>query len=185
MKLGIVITNRNRPEPLSACLTSLAAQTVHTHWVCISDLGSSKIEARKLRGLAEEFAVSYLRIEHHEWNKGLAFNTTLKHMSPCSHVMQLDADMLLHPGLLATLQNDLRTNDCVVHVPRDIDPRQVGRLRYDGGVGGFTRLLGKSAPRGPYCVGGCATFPHQWLMDTGGIDEAFVAPKGCCVPGRT
>ncbi len=173
MRLGIVITNRNRPGPLSACLTSLVVQRARPQWVVLVDLGSSYSHRAALKRQARHYRVTYLRAEHPEWNKGLAFNTALKHMPGSSHVMQLDADMILHPHLLQNIRTELSEYDCIVHVPRDVHPRVLGRS-YSGNLAAFERLHKKSTPRGPYCVGGCATFPWQWLMDTGGIDEEFI-----------
>ena len=90
---GIVITNRDRPQPLHSCLTSLATQSRTPHWVVIADLGSQPGNADCLRKLSDEFQISYLRIDHFgAWKQALAFNTALRNMPWASHIVQLDAE---------------------------------------------------------------------------------------------
>jgi GT2 family glycosyltransferase len=77
--VGVIITNRDRSDPLDACLASLSAQTEPPDWVVLSDLSSSERHRVALTALAASYQISYLRIEHQgEWNKSLAFNTALR-----------------------------------------------------------------------------------------------------------
>src|SRR6266513_5559081 len=102
---GVIITNRDRTNPLDACLGSLSVQETPPAWVVLADLGSQPPYRAALTALADRYLVSYLRIGYRgQWNKSLAFNTAfrwaLDHLPAVTHVIQLDADAILHPRLL-------------------------------------------------------------------------------------
>jgi hypothetical protein len=172
-ELGIIITNRDRPQPLSHCLQSLAVQTAPPAWVAIADLGSSQRAAAELEALAERFGVSYLHIAHDgPWNQALAFNTALRHMPAVAHVVQLDADMMLHPYLLAFTQRGLQTVEALCCVPSYVSAHLVPK-DYDGSWSKFRQVLSVAYGGNKLSRGGYAVFPRDWLMANGGYDEAY------------
>src|SRR5690242_8724400 len=147
---GAIITNRNRIGPMDACLASLAAQETPPAWVVIADLGSDESSAAALRELADKYAVSYLRIEHHgPWNKCLAFNTgfraALRRLFRPSHVIQLDADMVLHPQLLFTTVETLHRVAAMYCAPRKA-PADVAPWWPADGIDGFRRMIEQCGP---------------------------------------
>jgi glycosyltransferase involved in cell wall biosynthesis len=174
INLGIVITNRDRAKPLRNCLVSLAVQPIQPRWVVIADLGSKPQTADQLHEIADEFAISYLHIAYFgPWNRSLAFNTALRNMPEVSHVVQLDADMILHPFLLPITVRALEQRDafsCVTsYLPLDrvLEP-------YDGSCRAFRRILSVSCAGHKMARGGYMVFPREWLLRTRGFDEAYL-----------
>jgi hypothetical protein len=171
--LGVIITNRNRPGPLNACLRSIAAQTGRPAWVVIADLGSDPWSAAVLEELADCFMISYLQIDYPgTWNQGLAFNTALRHMPAAGHVIQLDADFILHPYMLEFTQRGLRLVDAMCCVPSYVDVLEVPE-QYDGSVEAFSRLLGRSYGGNKLSRGGYVVMPRDWMLANGSYDEAY------------
>src|SRR5215831_16360621 len=125
-EFGIIITNRDRPQPLRHCLRSLADQVLPPAWVVIADLGSSPTRAAELQAMAHNFSISYLGIAYDgTWNQALAFNTALRRMPRADHVIQLDADMILHPYLLAFTNRGLQSADALCCVPSYVTAHSV------------------------------------------------------------
>jgi Glycosyl transferase family 2 len=171
--LGIIITNRDRPDPLNACLRSLAAQVARPAWVAIADLGSSDDGAAALEEIADCFMISYLQIPYFDqWNQALAFNTALRHMPAVRHVIQLDADFILHPYLLQFTQQALATVDAMCCVPSYVDVREVP-AEYDGSASSFGRLLSKAYGGNRLSRGGYVVAPRDWLITNRAFDEAY------------
>jgi len=174
VELGIIITNRNRPEPLRKCLLSLAVQKTSPKWVVIADLGSDPRLALTLRRLTDEYGISYLEISYpHAWSPAPAFNTALRHMPAASHVVQLDADMILHPDLLEiTVQALTRCQafSCTASYAREVDNLE----RYEGSLASYCWLLCSSWRGVPWARGGYMVFPREWLLASRGMDESFV-----------
>jgi hypothetical protein len=172
-EIGIVITNRDRPRPLRNCLVSLAAQNSPPAWVAIADLGSSDLAANELELLAESFGVSCLHIGYDgPWNQALAFNTALRYMPPVSHVVQLDADMMLHPYLLTFTQRGLTTVNALCCVPSYLSSVLVP-VNYDGGWNSFRQLLSLAYGGNKLSRGGFVCLPRDWLIENRGYDEAY------------
>src|ERR1700690_191262 len=124
---GVIITNRDRTEPLEGCLGSLAVQDAPPAWVLLADLGSRPSHRSAMAALARRYQVSYLRIEYSgPWNKSLAFNTAfrlaLRSLPAVTHVIQLDADIILHPHVLSRTAAQLRTVSAFCCVPRLAPP---------------------------------------------------------------
>jgi hypothetical protein len=172
--VGIVITNRDRVAPLAACLLSLAAQDTSPAWVALADLGSSTEAASHLARLARRYGVSYLRVEHTgRWNQALAFNTALRHMPATSHVIQLDADMILHPALLRITIAALARCDALAAVPSYV-PAAAVPVDYAGTEAAFRALAAQAVGGHPYSRGGFMVVARDWLFAHGAYDEAYV-----------
>ena len=172
-EFGIIITNRDRPQPLHYCLQSLAAQVLSPAWVVIADLGSSPAGVAELQALADKFAISYLRIAYvGTWNQALAFNTALRHMPPVDHVIQLDADMILHPYLLAFTQRGLQGVEALCCVPSYVTAHLVPE-DYNGGWRMFRELLSVAYGGNRLSRGGYVALPRDWLIANGAYDEAY------------
>ena len=172
-ELGIIITNRDRPQPLRQCLRSLTAQVSPPAWVVISDLGSSASAASELEALARDYSVSYLQIAYAgTWNQALAFNTALRRMPPVTHVVQLDVDMILHPYLLAFTQCGLKSVDALCCVPSYISAHHVPD-DYDGSWRMFRQMLSVAYGGNRLSRGGYVVLPRDWLIANGGYDETY------------
>jgi hypothetical protein len=171
--LGIIITNRDRVDPLNACLRSLASQVARPTWVAIADLGSSDDGAAALEEIADCFMISYLKISYFDqWNQALAFNTALRHLPAVHHVIQLDSDFILHPYLLQFTQQALTTVDAMCCVPSYVDVREVP-VEYDGSASSFGRLLSKAYGGNRLSRGGYVVLPRDWLIANRAFDEAY------------
>ena len=174
LSFGVIITNRDRCEPLQACLTSLASQTLSPAWVALADLGSTPAGAQTLHNLARRFSVSYLRIEHQgAWNQALAFNTALRHMPKTTHAVQLDADMILHPDLLQLTCLAVARRGAFAVVPSYVKADAVP-AGYDGTRIAFRALAAQSVGGNPLSRGGFVTLPRDWLVEYGAYDEAYI-----------
>ncbi len=170
---GVIITNRDRSDPLDACLASLAAQTVRPAWVVLSDLSSGERHQVALVALAASYQISYLRIEHHGgWNKPLAFNTALRWMPAVECVVQLDADAILHPRLLSTTAAVLETADAFCCAPRFAPPHFTAWTT-PGDIARYQQMLTQCGPVGQWAVGVFMAVPMAWLLGERGMDEAF------------
>jgi GT2 family glycosyltransferase len=171
--LGVIITNRDRSDPLDACLASIAAQTAPPAWVVLADLSSSERHRVALAGLAGRYQISYLRIEHDgRWNKSLAFNTALRQMPAARCVVQLDADAILHPQLLSTTAALLGTVDAFCCAPR-LAPPQFSAWTTPGDIAQYQRMLTQCGPVSPWAIGVFMAVPRSWLMRERGMDEAY------------
>jgi hypothetical protein len=141
--------------------------------VTIADLGSSDDGAAALEEIADCFMISYLRISYFDlWNQALAFNTALRHMPAVRHVIQLDADFILHPYLLQFTQKALTTIDAMCCVPSYVDVREVP-VEYDGSASSFGRLLSKAYGGNRLSRGGYVVLPRDWLIANRAFDEAY------------
>lgn len=179
---GVIITNRDRTGPLAACLASLAVQDRPAAWVLLSDLSSGQPHRVTLTGLAERYGASYLRIEHDgAWNKSLAFNTAfrlaLRGLPAVTHVIQLDADMILHPRLLGTAAATLSAaasplSSSFYCAPRAAPP-ELDLWDVPGDLAGYERMLAQCGPVRPHAVGPFLVLPCAWLAGKRGFDEAF------------
>jgi len=174
---GVIITNRDRTPPLEACLRSLAVQDTPPAWVVLSDLGSQQPHRAVLTGLAERFGASYLRIDHQgTWNKSLAFNTAFRQalcsLPAVSHVIQLDADMILHPRLLSRAAAELGTASAFWCAPRT-GPSDLDTWTTPGDPAGYERMLAQCGPVLSWAVGVFMVLPCDWLARQCGFDEAF------------
>jgi glycosyl transferase family 2 len=174
---GVIITNRDRTLPLEACLRSLAVQDTPPAWVVLSDLGSQQPHRAVLTALAERFGVSYLRIEHEgTWNKSLAFNTAFRQalcsLPAVSHVIQLDADMILHPRLLSKAAAELGTASAFWCAPRT-GPSDLDTWTTPGDPADYERMLVQCGPVLRWAVGVFMVLPCDWLARQCGFDEAF------------
>jgi glycosyl transferase family 2 len=179
---GVIITNRNRSGPVDVCLASLAAQDRPATWVLLSDLSSGQSHRAALTGLAERYGASYLRIEHDgAWNKSLAFNTAfrlaLRGLPAVTHVIQLDADMILHPRLLAKAAAVLSAAASPLSssfycaprwAPPELDPWDV-----PGDPVSYARMLAQCGRVRVHAVGTFMVLPCGWLAGQRGFDETF------------
>ena len=179
---GVIITNRDRTGPLDACLASLAAQGRPAAWVLLSDLSSGQPHRAALTRLAERYGASYLRINHDgAWNKSLAFNTAFRLALRClpavTHVIQLDVDVILHPGLLGKTAAALSAAPSPLSsafycapraAPPGLDPWDV-----PGDLAGYERMLAQCGPVRTHAVGPFMVLPCTWLAGQRGFDEAF------------
>jgi GT2 family glycosyltransferase len=175
--VGVIITNRDRVAPMDACLASISVQEKSPTWVLVSDLGSAPECAAALRAFADRYAVSYLRVEHNgQWNKGLAFNTALRaalrRLPRPSHVIQLDADMILHPRLVTTTVDTLREVDAMYCAPRNA-PAGV-TWRPEAGIDGYRHMIEQCGPVVELASGPFMVLPVDWLERERGFDESFV-----------
>jgi hypothetical protein len=177
LSLGVIITNRDRTGPLDACLCSLAVQHTSPAWVVLADLGSQPPHRAELLALAGRYGVSYLGIDHAgAWNKSLAFNTAFRRAMTClpavSHVIQLDADAILHPGLLSAAAEALRTAAAFWCAPRMAPP---GLMSWPvpGEVPGFERMIAQCGPVVISAVGVFMVLPSAWVARRRGFDEDF------------
>jgi hypothetical protein len=174
----VIITNRDRTAPLEACLGSLAVQDTPPAWVLLADLGSRPPHRSVMTSLAERYQVSYLRVEHDgAWNKSLAFNTAfriaLRSMPAVTHVIQLDADVILHPHLLTRTVAELRAVSAFCCVPR-IAPRQLELWAPPGDPASYDRMLTQCGPVAfARAVGVFMVLPSGWLAAERGFDEAY------------
>lgn len=165
VSLGVIITNRDRVEPMERCFQWLEKQRFRPSWIILSDLGSSAKNAKRLKALCSRYGATYLRIEHSgPWIKGLAFNTALKRSPPASHVINLDADIILHPDTLQRMATELRTHGAVVVIPGELRPP----------FRSMVDAVRRSRMRDEWSLGGCVAYPKDWLLETRGIDEEFV-----------
>jgi hypothetical protein len=174
---GVIITNRDRTLPLEACLRSLAVQDTPPAWVVLSDLGSQQPHKAALTALADLHGVSYLRIDHDgAWNKSLAFNTAFRRalcsLPAVTHVIQLDADMILHPRLLSKAAAELRIASAFWCAPRMAPPDLEAWTR-PGDPAGYGRMLAQCEPVLSWAVGVFMVLPCDWLAGQRGFDEAF------------
>jgi hypothetical protein len=174
---GVIITNRDRTNPLEACLGSLSVQETPPAWVVLADLGSQPPHRAALTALADRYLVSYLRIGYRgQWNKSLAFNTAfrwaLDHLSPVTHVIQLDADALLHPRLLSKAAAELRSVSAFWCAPRMAPPGLEGWTP-PGDQARYEQLLGQCGPVLSLAVGVFMVLPSHWLAGQRGFDEDF------------
>lgn len=174
-RFGIVITNRNRPHGIENCLESIAHQTLKPEWVTLADLASGSEARCMLAWQAKRFGVSYLRIDYSgPWNKGLAFNTAVRHMAAVPYIVQVDADMIMAPDLLDHASGILAAHQAVAYIPRFASRVAIPR-HYDGTWKMFNRLLSKTRPsRSNWAIGGFIVLPRKWLFDNRGIDESYV-----------
>lgn len=173
---GVIIANRDRSQVLDACLGSLAVQETQPAWVMLSDLDSQQPHRAELTALAERYLVSYLRIDHDgPWNKSLAFNTAFRlalcSLPAVSHVIQLDADMILHPRLLRHAAAELRNVSCFCCASRPAPPGLEHWV--PGEAAGFERILAQCGRTTTLGVGGFLVLPCGWLAGQRGFDEAF------------
>jgi hypothetical protein len=176
-RFGVIITNRDRSPPLEACLSSLAAQDMPPAWVVLSDLGSQQPHRAALTALADRFGASYLRIDQDgAWNKSLAFNTAFRRalydLPAVTHVIQLDADMILHPRLLSEAAAQLRIFSAFWCAPR-VAPPELRAWATPGDAAGFGRMLAQCGPVLRWAVGVFMVFPSDWLALQRGFDETF------------
>jgi hypothetical protein len=170
--VGVVITNRNRCATLRACLAALSAQSRPPRWVAIADLGSDAAHAACLEQMAGEHAVSYLRIPHSgPWVKGVAFNSAIVRMPPAPFVLQLDADVVVHPFLLELATSALARVDGLAFVA---SYAQAPVDAYDGTLPAFGELLAAARWGTPWGFGGSYLLPRDWLLQHGGMDESYV-----------
>jgi hypothetical protein len=173
LSLGVIITNRDRSDPLDACLASLSAQTEPPAWVVLSDLSSSERHRVALTTLADRYQISYLRIEHHgEWNKSLAFNTALRQMPAVTRVIQLDADSIVHPELLSVAA--VGAADAFCCVPR-FAPPDFTMWATPGNLAQYERMLAQCGPVNQWAVGVFMAAPTSWLVRERGMDETFTS----------
>jgi hypothetical protein len=173
---GVIITNRDRSLPLNACLASLAVQDTPPAWVVLSDLGSGESHRAVLTALAERYGVSYLRVDRDgTWNKSLAFNTAfrlaLRALPAVTHVIQLDADMILHPGLLSKAAAEVTVASSFWCAPRLAPPELDAWI--PGDLVGFKRMIGQCGPVLQFAIGVFLVLPCDWLTCQRGFDEAF------------
>ena len=174
---GVIIPNRDRALPLDACLASLAAQDLRPAWVVLSDLSSRPPDRAVLTGLADRYGVSRIRIDHDgAWNKSLAFNTAfrlaLRSLPATTHVIQLDADMVLHPHLLSRTAAALGRASAFYCAPRMAPPRLTA-WGVPGDLDGYERMLAQCGPVSTWSVGVFLVLPCDWLAGQRGFDEAF------------
>lgn len=177
---GVIITNRDRALPLDACLGSLAVQDLPPAWVLLADLGSQRPHRAALTALADNYRVSYLRIDHDgAWNKSLAFNTAfrlaLSSLPAVTHVIQLDADIILHPRMLGTTAAALCASASAASfscLPRQAPP-QLRAWTTPGDPAGYERMLAQCGPVLDWAVGVFMALPCDWLALQHGFDEAF------------
>jgi Glycosyltransferase like family 2 len=174
---GVIITNRDRAPPLHACLGSLAAQDTPPAWVLLSDLGSQQPHRAELTALADRYAVSYLRIDHDgAWNKSLAFNTAFRlalgSLPAVTHVIQLDADIILHPRMLSTAAAALSAVSSFCCVPR-MGPPHLDPWTVPGDTAGYERMLVQCGPVLTWAIGVFMVLPCDWLAHQHGFDETF------------
>lgn len=174
---GVIITNRDRTLPLEACLCSLEVQDTPPAWVVLSDLGSQQPHRAVLTALAERFGVSYLRIDHPgAWNKSLAFNTAFRQalcaLPEVSHVIQLDADIILHPRLLSKTAAELESASAFCCPPR-MGPSDLDPWTMPGDPAGYERMLAQCGPVHSLGTGVFMVLPCDWLARQRGFDEAF------------
>jgi hypothetical protein len=174
---GVIITNRDRPRPVGACLASLAAQHTPPAWVVLSDLGSQPLHGAALAALAAHHGVSYLRIDHDgAWNKSLAFNTAFRRalcsLPAVTHVIQLDADMILHPQLLSRTAARLRAVPAFWCAPRPAPPGLV-TWPVPGDRASFELAVAQCGPALSWAIGAFMVLPCGWLAHQRGFDEAF------------
>jgi len=174
---GIIITNRDRPLPGGPWLESLAVQHAPPPWVLLSDLGSGPGERAELRALADRYGVSYLRIDHEAaWNKSLAFNTALRAallgLPAVSHIIQLDADMILHPLLLARASAEVRAVSSFWCAPR-LAPRDLRTWATPGDQAAYAEMIAQCGPVMHFAIGTFLALPCDWLVSQRGFDEAF------------
>lgn len=174
---GVIITHRDRPQPLRACLASLAGQHTPPAWVVLSDLGSQPPHRDALAALADHYGVSCLRIDHDgPWNKSLAFNTAFRRalcaLPAVTHVVQLDADMILHPHLLGRTAAQLRAAPAFWCAPRPAPPG-LATWPVPGDPASFGRAVAQCGPVLSWATGAFMALPCGWLAQQRGFDEAF------------
>jgi hypothetical protein len=167
---------------LDACLASLAAQHRPAAWALLSDLSSGQPHRAALTGLAKRYGASYLRIDYDgAWNKSLAFNTAFRLALRClpavTHVIQLDADMILHPRLLAAAAAALSataspSSSSFYCAPRAAPP-ELEPWAVPGDPNAYQRMLAQCGPVMTYAVGPFMVLPCAWLAGQRGFDEAF------------
>jgi hypothetical protein len=185
LSFGVIVTNRDRTRPLDACLASLAVQDTPAAWTLISDLSIGQPHREALRRLADHYGASYLRIGYDGvWNKSLAFNTAfrlaLRRLPAVTHVIQLDADVILHPGLLSRTAAALRAsslspprpNSSFYCAPR-MAPPEMAIWTVPGDLAGYQRMLARCGPVATYAVGVFMVLPCEWLATQRGFDESF------------
>lgn len=183
LDFGVIITNRDRARPLDACLASLAVQDAPAAWTLISDLSSGPPHREALIRLAGRYEASYLRIGYDGvWNKSLAFNTAfrlaLRRLPAVTHVIQLDADMVLHPQLLSRTAAALRaassssSGSSFYCAPR-MAPPDLETWTIPGDLAGYQRMLAQCGPVDTRAVGVFMALPCEWLARQRGFDEAF------------
>jgi hypothetical protein len=171
--VGVIITNRDRSDPLDACLASLSAQTEPPAWVVLSDLSSCGRHRSALTTLAAGYQISYLRIEHPgEWNKSLAFNTALRQMPAVACVIQLDADAIVHPELLRMTAAVLATADAFCCAPR-FAPPEFTAWTTPGDIAQYERMMTQCGPVNQWAVGVFMAAPMSWLVHERGMDESY------------
>ena len=164
VSLGVVVPVRNRD--IRACLQSLAYQTEPAEAVLVSDLGSN--DPRRIAGMARTGGAQVLRQESDRWIKGQAVNPAVRRLSGVTHVLILDADIILHPDALARIRQWLG-----VHLAVAVAPDDVGSHPINIDPAGYDRLSMIRRPRGRDQVGGVVAFRRNWLLEAGGICEDF------------
>jgi MoaA/NifB/PqqE/SkfB family radical SAM enzyme len=170
VRLGVIIPVRDRSAALGRCLRWLGQQDAQPTEVIVVDCGSLDGEAQEAQ--AAEADATYLRIESERWCKGAAVRAGLDVLDDaCTHVLLLDADILLHPEAVGRICAWLRTHEAVAVPPLDVELAP-GALAPGGDT--FARLLAVASPRGQDQVGGVVAYPLRWLRDAGGPDPAFV-----------
>lgn len=172
VKLGIVIPIRNRPGPLQACLSSLGYQSEPADRIVVSDLGSDEESAARTAVLARHAGAAALWQAGDAWIKGRAVNEGAESLrrAGMTHILILDADVMLHPEALARIRQHLGAHEAVAIAPRDTGshPPSIDAARFDA-------LARISRPRGGNDqVGGVVAFPLDWFLMVGGIHEGFV-----------
>jgi GT2 family glycosyltransferase len=174
---GVIVTNRDRTDPLEACLRSLSVQETPPAWVVLADLGSQPAHQAVLATLADRYGVSYLRIGYAgAWNKPLAFNTAFRwalgHLPAVTHVIQLDADAILHPRLLSKTAAGLRSVSAFWCAPR-MAPPGLEAWTPPGDLARYEHLLAQCGPVLSWAVGVFMVIPRDWLAGQRGFDEDF------------
>lgn len=175
MRLSLLLVTFNRPDALACVLASIERQSVLPDELIVADDGSGP----DTRELIERFRHSFPRPVQHAWqphdgarvgrarNLGIAATTG-------DYVVQIDADMVLHPEFIADHRRAVRPGFWVQGTRILLDESRTRGLIADGPrtFGAFARGLGFA--RRAYALhlpGSSSLLRHA--------ANAFVAIKGC------
>jgi len=168
--LTVVIPVRNLHwMRLINCLKSIKLQTLKKPEIIISDYGSSKEAFKELMKAAKPFPCNVLRYPTKTvWSLSIARNMGIRRAHG-SHVVTIDADLILEPKVLETVLSLHRKNHeaLVVSMVRNLRPTNLNNIKLPQD---YNRLRKQCSTPRPG-IGGLMSATRKWWHKVRGFDE--------------